>query len=79
MLLNIDAPVKRDEIKKVLEESTDVKYTFKGNANGRMSVLQFEVDETSVEGSPVAFTKTKLKSALGNLAVFRVLEDGKNW
>ena len=79
MKINIDVPVKRDQIKQVLEESTDVKYTYLGQG-ATMTQLQFEVDETTVPGgNPVAFTKAKIKGAMGSMVVFRVLEDGKNW
>lgn len=79
MKINVDAPVKREEIRKVLENSTDVKYTYVGTGM-TMTQLQFEVDESTVPGgNVVAFTKAKIKSEMGGLVVFRVLEDGKNW
>ena len=38
--------------------------------------VQFEVEDG--EGR-VAYTKAYIKQKLGNMVVFRVLEDGKNW
>lgn len=76
MIINIDAPVKQDQIVKCLEENTEVKYEYKGHPNGMRTQVQFEVEDG--EGR-VAYTKAYIKQKLGNMVVFRVLEDGKNW
>lgn len=78
MKINVDAPVKKDAIKQVLLNHTEVSYTFLGNP--RPTVLQFEVDETTVPGgNAIAYTKSVIKASPAGMSVFRVLEDGKNW
>ena len=77
MIINIDAPVKQENIKNYLESLEDIKYKYIGTV--RRTTLQFEIDEKEFAGDPIAITKGKIKAGLGNMIVFRVLEDGKNW
>lgn len=77
MIINIDAPIKQENIKNYLESLEDIKYKYIGTI--RRTTLQFEVDEKAFAGDPIAITKSKIKAGLGNMIVFRVLEDGKNW
>lgn len=76
MKLNIDAPVKQDDIIKCLEENEEVKFTYLGHPNNMRTQIQFEVED---DPNRVAYTKAYIKSKLGNMVVFRVLEEGKNW
>lgn len=76
MKINIDAPIKQNDIIACLEANSEVKYTYVGHPNNMRSQLQFEVADND---NIVAYTKGYIKSKLGNMLAFRVLEEGKNW
>lgn len=75
MIINIDAPVKQNEIIACLEANEEVKYKYLGKGSMRTQI-QFEVED---KDNITAYTKAYIKSKLGNMVVFRVLEEGKNW
>ena len=80
MKLNVDSPIKQQEIIDLLEAQEKPTYKYLGHPNNMRTQLQFEVDNID-EGSDVAaYTKNLIKSQpYGKSIVFRVLEDGKMW
>ena len=76
MKINIDAPIKQNEIIACLEANDEVKYTYVGHPNNMRTQIQFEVADN---GNIVAYTKSYIKAKLGTMLAFRVLEEGKNW
>lgn len=79
MKINIDAPIKQNEIVETLKNCPALEFTYLGHPNNMRNQVQFEADETKVGGNLIAWTKAYIKKQMGNMVVFRVLEDGKNW
>lgn len=80
MKINVDTPLKQQEITELLEAQTTPIYKCLGHPNNMRTQLQFEVSEIPDGVDAVAYTKNLIKSQdYGKSIFFRVLEDGKNW
>lgn len=80
MKVNVDSPIKQQEIIDLLEAQEQPVYHFLGRNKTLRTQLQFEVENVP-EGTDIsAYTKNLIKSQpYGKSIVFRVLEEGKNW
>lgn len=80
MKINIDCPLKQDEIINLLLEQQKPTYKLLGHPNNMVSQVQFEVDDIPEGVNVVEYTKRLIKSQpYGNSIALRVLEDGKFW
>lgn len=78
MKINIDAPIKQQEIMDIL--GADPRYTYLGHPQNKRQTLQYEVNPDDFPGDPVAITKATIKATpFGKSIALRVLEDGKSW
>lgn len=79
MIINISSPIKKEEIKKLLQENTQLKYVYLKDKPPMD--MQFEV--TVPEGQQIdviQYTKRLIKSTeWGGILNFRILEDGKKF
>ena len=80
MKINVDSPMKQQEIIDLLEAQEKPVYKYLGHPNNMRTQMQFEVEEIEEGSDVVAFTKGLIKSqSYGKSIFFRVLEDGKAW
>ena len=80
MKINVDTPMKQQEITELLEAQEKPTYKFVGHPKNMRTQLQFEVDNVPEGTDAVAYTKALIKAQpYGKSIVFRVLEDGKFW
>lgn len=80
MKLNVDSPIKQQEIIDLLQAQEEPVYHFTGRNKVLRSQLQFEVENIPDGMDVAAYTKNLIKSQpYGKSIVFRVLEEGKNW
>ena len=80
MKINIDLPIKQQEVIDLLEGQEAPTYKFAGHPKNMRTQMQFEVDNIPEGVDPVAYTKNLIKSQpYGKTIFFRVLEDGKAW
>lgn len=79
MIINVDTPLKQQEIIELLEAQEKPVYKYIGTGKLKTQ-LQFEVSEAA-EGMDVpAYTKKLIKSQpYGSQIYFRVVEEGKYW
>ncbi|MBQ2657653.1 MAG: hypothetical protein IJF87_03660 [Erysipelotrichaceae bacterium] len=79
MIINVDTPLKQQEIIELLEAQEKPVYKYLGQGKLKTQ-LQFEVSEAA-EGMDVpAYTKKLIKSQpYGGQIYFRVVEEGKYW
>ncbi len=79
MLVNVSSPMKRDEIRKLLEESENPKFVYVKNINAME--MQFEVTYAEgTEGDPVSYVKKTIKAQpWGGVLMVRVLIDGQKF
>ena len=80
MIINVDTPLKQQEIIELLEAQEKPVYKFLGHSKTLKTQLQFEVSEAA-EGMDIpAYTKKLIKSQpYGAQIYFRVVEEGKYW
>ena len=80
MKINIDAPIKQDEIRTLLENQDSPKYTYLGHPNNMPTQIQFDVENYDESMDIVTYTKRLIQSQeYGKSIALRVLEDGKFW
>ena len=80
MKINVDSPMKQQEIIDLLEAQEKPVYKYLGHPNNMRTQMQFEVEEIEEGSDVVALTKGLIKSQpYGKSIFFRVLEDGKAW
>lgn len=80
MKVNVDSPMKQQEIIDLLQAQEKPVYRYLGHPNNMRTQLQFEVEQIEEGCDPVAFAKSLIKSQpYGKSIFFRVLEDGKAW
>ena len=80
MKINVDTPMKQQEITELLEAQEKPTYKCVGHPKNMRTQLQFEVDNVPEGTDVVAYTKGLIKAQpYGKSIVFRVLEDGKFW
>ncbi len=80
MKINVDSPLKQQEIIDLLEAQEAPSYKYLGHPKNMRTQLQFEVDQIPEGKDIAAYTKALIKAQpYGKSIVFRVLEDGKYW
>ena len=80
MKINVDTPLKQQEIIDLLEAQENPVYKYLGHPNNMRTQLQFEVEEIKEGCDVVALTKGLIKAQpYGKSIFFRVVEDGKAW
>ena len=79
MLVNISSPMKRDEIKAILEASENPKYTFVKMLNAME--MQFEATYAEgTDGNPADYAKKLIKQQpWGAVLMVRALIDGQKF
>jgi hypothetical protein len=80
MKINVDSPMKQQEITELLKSQESPKYKNLGHPNNMATQIQFEVEEVPEGMDVIAYTKKLIKSQpYGSSIFFRVVEDGKFW
>lgn len=80
MKINVDAPLKQEDIKQLLEGQAEPKYTYLGHPNNMPTQIQFEVENIPEGMDVIAYTKRLIQSQeYGKSIALRVLEEGKLW
>ena len=80
MKINVDSPIKQQEIIDLLEAQETPTYKYLGHPKNMRTQMQFEVENVPEGTDAAAYTKGLIKSQpYGKSIVFRVLEDGKLW